>query len=56
MVFFCMYCDTRTPIALSVADYYEEGSGPQAIGFFLCPDCSNKYMVKIEDLGKVAST
>jgi hypothetical protein len=53
MVFTCMYCDTGNPLALSAVDYQSRGLGPYAIGFFICPDCQNKYMVKIEDLGKV---
>jgi hypothetical protein len=53
MVFLCMYCNSRLPIALSVIDYEEHGSGPHAKGFFICPDCKNKFMIKIEDLGKV---
>jgi hypothetical protein len=53
MVFSCMYCDTHEPQALSVVDYQSQGSGPHATGFFICPNCRNKFMVKIEDLGKV---
>lgn len=50
--FSCMYCDSKD-IPLSVVDYQSHGSGPHALGFFICPDCKNKFMVKIEDLGKV---
>ena len=53
MIFLCMYCNNRSPIALSVIEYEEHGSGPHATGFFICPDCKNKFMIKIEDLGKV---
>jgi len=48
-----MYCDTHEPQALSVAEYQSQGSGPHATGFFICPNCRSKFMVKIEDLGKV---
>jgi len=53
MVFSCMYCDNPIPVSLSVVDYQSHGSGPHATGFFICPNCQNKFMVKIEDLGKV---
>ena len=53
MFFSCMYCDTHEPQALSVAEYQSQGSGPHATGFFICPNCRSKFMVKIEDLGKV---
>jgi len=53
MVFLCMYCDAVNPVALSVVDYQSQGSGPHATGFFICPNCRNKFLVKIEDLGKV---
>jgi len=48
-----MYCDAVNPVALSVVDYQSQGSGPHATGFFICPNCRNKFLVKIEDLGKV---
>ena len=53
MVFSCMYCDTRNRVALSVVEYQSKGSGSHVTGFLICPDCQNKFMVKIEDLGKV---
>ncbi len=53
MTFSCIYCDADKPISLSAMDYQPKGSGPHVTGFFICPDCRNKYMVKIEDLGSV---
>ena len=53
IVFVCMYCTKSNPIPLSVVDFEYQGSGPHASGFFICPECSNKFMVKIEDLGKI---
>ena len=53
MVFSCMYCDIHEPQALSVVDYQSQGSGPHATGFFICSNCRNKFMIKIEDLGKI---
>jgi hypothetical protein len=53
MVFLCMYCNNPNPISLSVIDFEYHISGPFAVAFFICPDCQNKFMVRIEDLGKV---
>ena len=53
MHFLCMYCNNANPVALSITgfDYHDPGS--YATGFFICPECKNKFMVKIQDLGKV---
>jgi len=53
MVFLCIYCKNPKPIALSVLEFEYHGSGPHATAFFICPDCQNKFMIRIEDLGKV---
>ncbi len=53
MNFLCMYCPSGSPVALAVLDYQSHGSGPHATGVFICPDCKNKFMIKIEDVGKV---
>jgi 5-methylcytosine-specific restriction endonuclease McrA len=53
MVFLCMYCDSPNPIAVSVVDYEHQASRSYATAFFICPDCQNKFVVKIQDLGKV---
>jgi 5-methylcytosine-specific restriction endonuclease McrA len=53
MVFLCMYCDSPNPIMLSVVNFEYHSSGPYARAFFICPDCHNKFIVKIQDLGKV---
>ena len=53
MVFLCVYCNSPNPIALSVVDFDIEPSGPSGKAFFICPECQNKFMVKIQDLGRV---
>lgn len=53
MGFLCLYCNNPSPISLSVVDFEYQGSGPHASAVFICPDCQNKFMVKIEDLGRV---
>ena len=53
MVFLCMYCNSPNPLSVSIVDFEYHASGPYATAFFICPDCRNKFMVKIEDLGKV---
>jgi len=56
MVFLCMYCDSPHPIALSVVEYERQASESCATAFFICPDCRNKFVVKIQDLGKVGNS
>jgi len=53
MVILCMYCDNETPMATSVIDFEYYATGAYATAFFICPDCRNKFVVKIQDLGKV---
>jgi hypothetical protein len=53
MVILCMYCDNETPMAASVIDFECYATGAYATAFFICPDCRNKFVVKIQDLGKV---
>jgi len=52
MVFLCMYCDTSNPITVSVVDYEYQASRSYATAFIICPDCRNKFVLKIQDLGK----
>ena len=52
MVFLCMYCDNKNPITLTVVDFDSQVSGRDATGYFICPDCNNKFIVKIQDAGK----
>jgi hypothetical protein len=52
MVFLCMYCDSPDPLTVSVVDYEQKDSKSCATAFFICPDCRNKFIAKIEDLGK----
>jgi hypothetical protein len=53
MVFLCMYCDSPNPIMLSVVNFENHSSGPYGTAFFICPGCHKKFIVKIQDLGKV---
>ena len=54
MVFLCIYCNNQDRMTASVIDF-ENHSGTHAIAFFICPDCRNKFAVKIQDLGKVTT-
>jgi len=54
MVFLCIYCNSETPMTTSVIDFEEYDTGSCATAFFICPDCRNKFVVKIQDLGKVS--
>ena len=56
MVFLCIYCNNRDPITASVIDFENHDGRTHAIAFFICPDCCNKFAVKIEDLGKVTKS
>jgi 5-methylcytosine-specific restriction endonuclease McrA len=56
MVLICMYCDSPNPITVSVVDYEHQASRSYATAFFICPDCRNKFVVKIQDLGKVGNS
>jgi hypothetical protein len=49
MLFLCLYCNSKNPIAATIIGQ----SGPIATAFFICSDCKNKFVVKIEDVGKV---
>lgn len=53
LVFLCIYCNSQNRITASVIDFVNDDSGTHGIAFFICPDCRNKFVVKIEDLGKV---
>ena len=53
MVFLCMYCDTQTPMIASVIDFENNDTGAYARTFFICPDCQKKFIVKIEELGRI---
>lgn len=56
MVFLCLYCNSKSPIAVSVVEFKNQTSKSYATAFFICPDCRNKFVVKIQDLGKVGNT
>jgi hypothetical protein len=49
-----MYCDYPNPIQLSAIEYETITSGAQASAFLICPECRNKFMIKIKDLGRVS--
>jgi len=53
MVFLCMYCNSKNPIAVSFVDFKNQTSKSYATAFFICPDCKNKFVLNIQDLGKV---
>jgi hypothetical protein len=55
MIFLCVYCNTQTATTPAIVDFNYHAAGSYAIAFFICPDCRNKFMVKIEDLGKVGN-
>jgi uncharacterized protein YlaI len=56
MVFLCIYCNNQNRITASVIDFENRDSRTHAIAFFICPDCRNKFAVKIQDLGKVTNS
>ena len=49
MVFLCIYCNNQNRITASVIDFENHDSGTHALAFFICPDCQNKFVVKIQD-------
>ena len=53
MVFLCSYCNNQTRMSASVIDLEQYATRSFATVFFICPDCQNKFTVKIQDLGKV---
>jgi len=53
MYFLCMYCDNQSPMAASAVDYRYDPIESHATIFFICPNCQNKFMVEVRDLGKV---
>jgi len=55
MIFLCIYCNDQNPMAVSAIDFRYHATGAYATAFFICPECRNKFTVKIEDLGKVAN-
>lgn len=53
MVFLCMYCDSQNPISASVVEFQDHVSESVATAFLICDSCRNKFVVKIQDLGKI---
>jgi len=40
-------------LAASIIDFEYYATGVYATAFFICPDCRDKFVVKIQDLGTV---
>jgi hypothetical protein len=55
MVFLCIYCSSENRMTASVIDFENHDTGAHAIAFFICPDCRNKFAVKIHDLDKITT-
>lgn len=49
MLFLCLFCNSKNPIAATIMDQL----GSDVTAFFICSDCKNKFIVKIENVGKV---
>lgn len=49
MFFLCMHCDNPTPLNMSDIGIEKEN----IMAFGICPNCSKKFLVKIEDYGRV---
>ena len=49
MFFLCTHCDNPTPLNMSDVGIEEQ----LVTAFGICPDCSKKFLVKIEDYGTV---
>jgi hypothetical protein len=54
MTILCMYCDYPNPISLSAIEYEAKIGGSHASAFLIRPECRNKFMIKIQDLGRVS--
>jgi hypothetical protein len=50
-----MYCNNETPMTASVIDCEYYATGAYATAFFICPDHQNKFIVKIQELGKLGN-
>jgi hypothetical protein len=48
MVFLCLYSNSENPVTLSVIDFEYDATGPYATAFFICPNCQNKFVIKIQ--------
>jgi len=54
MIIRCIYCEYPIPISLSAIEFETTASGSHASAFLICPECRNKFMIKIQDLGRVS--
>jgi hypothetical protein len=53
MSILCIFCNNPNRLSLSVIEYQSDVSESYASAFLICPECRNKFMIKIVDLGKV---
>jgi hypothetical protein len=53
--FYCVHCFSKSSSTLSILEFEFNEPEPYATGFFICPDCSSKFLVKIQDLGRVVA-
>ena len=49
MIVRCMYCDYPNPSQFSAIEYETIASGSHASAFLICPECRNKFMLRIKD-------
>ena len=54
MLILCLYCNTKTPLVATNIESSITYSDSHYTAFFICPNCSNKFLVKIQDVGRVA--
>ena len=55
MSFLCIYCKDQNPMAASLIDFEYNATGSSATAFFICPECRNKFTVRIQDVGKLSN-
>jgi len=46
-------CNNETLMTAPVIDFVYYTTGTYATSFSICPDCQNKFIVKIQDVGKL---
>lgn len=51
--FLCLYCPNQIPITTTVIDFQYNPAGSHVTAFFICPNCRKKFVINIQDLGKV---
>lgn len=53
MCFLCISCDSKIPLTPSITDYDDRDTGAHVLAFLICRGCKNKFLVKIQDQGKI---